>query len=119
VIRVSCVEDLSKLMASARRKLAQRAKKVEVKIHLGSCGIASGARGVQEAFAKEVESRKLGNIVITEAACIGPCGREPIVTIIHPQKGEVVYADVIPERVPTIVERHLIDGESISEGALD
>lgn len=117
--RVSSVKELNKLMASARRKLAQRAKKIEVKIHLGSCGIASGAKGVEEAFVKEVASRKLSNIVVTEAACIGPCGREPVVTIIHPQQGKVIYAEVTPERVPTIVEGHLVGGELIPEWTLD
>ena len=63
--RVSSVEELNKLKASARKGLAQRAKKIEVKVHLGSCGIASGAKGVQEAFVKEIASRKQSNIVIT------------------------------------------------------
>ena len=66
---VSCLEDLNKLRASARRKLAERAKKIEVKVHLGSCGIASGAKDVQEAFLKEVNDM---NSLLEELGPIKP-----------------------------------------------
>lgn len=117
--RLSSEEDLSKLRAEVQGELAQRAKNIEVKVHLGTCGIAGGAKGVQEAFAKEIGSRKLSNVVMTEAACIGPCEREPVVTVIHPQKGKVIYANLTPEQVPTIVEQHLIGGEAVAEWLLD
>ena len=102
VRRLSTVDDLKTLRARAKRRLAERAKKIEVKVHLGTCGIASGAKRVQEAFASEIESRKLSNVVMTEAACIGPCGHEPIVTVIHPRGGKTVYANLTPEQVPVI-----------------
>ncbi|MBM3165918.1 MAG: FAD-binding protein [Chloroflexi bacterium] len=113
------VKDLNTLRAEAQKQLAERAKKIEVKVHLGSCGIAGGAKTIQEAFIKEVSHHQLSDVAITEAACIGPCGREPIVTIVHPQKGRTVYAEITPQQVPTIVERHLIEGKAVSEWLLD
>ena len=74
---LSKVADLHELSTAAKARLAERAKKIEVKVHLGTCGIASGAKAVQEAFVREVNSRKLADVAIAEAACIGPCGREP------------------------------------------
>src|SRR4030042_6091906 len=117
--RLSSVEDLNKLKEAAQKKLAERAKKIEVKVHLGTCGIAGGAKFVQEAFIEEIEKRKLSNVVITEAACIGPCEREPVVTVVHPQKGRVIYANLTPEQVPAIIEKHLIKGEPVKEGLVD
>jgi len=117
--RLSSVEDLNELRAAAQKKLAERAKKIEVKVHLGTCGIAGGAKLVQDAFVKEIQDHKLSNVVITEAACIGPCEREPVVTVIHPQKGRVIYANLTPEQVPTIVKRHLIEGQPVTEWLLD
>lgn len=116
---LSSVEDLDKLRAAVQSQLAQRASKIEIKIHLGTCGISSGARAIEEAFTREVQTQKLSNVVITEAACIGPCEREPIVTVVHPQAGRVIYAELTPERVTTIVERHLIGGKPVSEWTLD
>ncbi|MCJ7521551.1 MAG: FAD-dependent oxidoreductase [Dehalococcoidia bacterium] len=113
------VEALNRLQTASQKKLAERAKKIEVKVHLGTCGIAGGARLVQEAFANEIESHKLSGVVMTEAACIGPCGREPLVTVIGPNKGKVIYANLTPEQVPTIVEQHLIKGKVVDEWTLD
>ncbi|MBM3157809.1 MAG: hypothetical protein FJ004_11090, partial [Chloroflexi bacterium] len=117
--RLMSVDELNKFKASAQKKLDERAKKIQVKVHLGTCGIAGGAKFVQEAFIKEVAAGKLSNVIITEAACIGPCEREPVVTVIHPQKGTVIYCNLTPEQVPTIVEKHLIKGEPVTEWLLD
>ena len=117
--RLSSVDDLNRLRTTIQEKLAERAKQIEVRVHLGTCGIAGGARGVQEAFVKEIASRRLSNVVMTEAACIGPCEREPVVTVVHPQKGKVSYANLTPEQVPEIVERHLIGGQIVDEWTLD
>jgi hypothetical protein len=48
--RLSSVDDLNKLKEAAQNTLAERAKKIEVKVHLGTCGIAGGAKFVQDAF---------------------------------------------------------------------
>ena len=117
--RLSSAEDLKRFRTQYQKKLAERSKKIEVKVHLGTCGIAGGAKGVQEAFAKELESRHLSNVVMTEAACIGPCEREPVVTVLHPQMGKVIYANVTPQQVPTIVERHIVGGQTVDEWTLD
>src|SRR4030042_1138190 len=117
--RLSSVEDLNKLKEAAQKKLAERAKKIEVKVHLGTCGIAGGAKFVQEAFIEEIEKRKLSNVVITEAACSGRGGREPVVTVFHPQRGRVISATLPPEQVPAIIEKHLIKGEPVKEWLLD
>jgi NADH-quinone oxidoreductase subunit F len=117
--RLMSVDELNKFKAAAQKKLDERAKKIQVKVHLGTCGIAGGAKFVQEAFVKEVAARKLSNVVITEAACIGPCEREPVVTVIHPQKDRVIYCNLTPEQVPKIVEKHLIKGEPVTEWLLD
>jgi len=117
--RLSSAEDLKRFRTQCQNKLAERSKKIEVKVHLGTCGIAGGAKGVQEAFSKELKSRHLSNVVMTEAACIGPCEREPVVTVLHPQMGKVIYADVTPQQVPTIVERHIVGGQTVDEWTLD
>ena len=37
------VEELLGLREQARRKLKEQEKKVQVKVHLGTCGVSSGA----------------------------------------------------------------------------
>ena len=105
------VEELENLREQAQTRLAEQEKKIQVKVHLGTCGIASGANKVLEAFAREVETRKLSDVVVLRAACIGLCGREPVVTVINPGNGKVIYCDLDENRVPRIVEEHF-EGET-------
>jgi len=112
---LSNIEDLKRLRQEAQRKLAERQKKVQVKVHRGTCGISSGANAVLDAFLQELERRKLTNVIVSKAGCIGLCGHEPTVTVIHPNGGQTLYLDLTVERVPQIVEQHVVAGNVIKE----
>ncbi len=117
--RLSSVKELTSLRDSIRQELADRDKKTQVKVHLGTCGISSGANAVLDAFVQEVETRKLTDVVVCKAGCIGLCGREPVVTIIRPQKGKTIYSEVAADRVKRIIEETIVKGDVIQEWALD
>ncbi|MBE0481752.1 MAG: FAD-dependent oxidoreductase [Dehalococcoidia bacterium] len=117
--RLRSVEELDQLKTGFQKKLAERAKKTVVKVHLGTCGISGGAKLVEEALVSEIQSRKLSNVIVAEAACIGPCEREPVVTVMQPNNGRVIYANLTPEQVPTVVEQHLIKGQPVKDWLLD
>ncbi len=116
--RLTSVKELQSLREQAQARLAELEKKIQVKVHLGTCGIASGANKVSEAFVREVEPRKLSDVVILEAACIGLCGREPVATVIDPKNGKTIYCDLDENRVPRIVEEHLVGGKPVKEWTL-
>lgn len=112
-------EELSKVREQAHKKLAERESKTQVKVHLGTCGISGGADKVLDAFVCEAESRKLSDVLVLKAACIGLCGREPTVTVIpRGGKGKYIYYDVDEGRVPRIVDEHLVKGKPIAEWVL-
>jgi len=113
--RLTSVDELARLRDQIGRKLSQREKKIQVKVHLGTCGISSGANKVLEAFQREAVSRKLQDVEVSKAACIGLCDREPIVTIVHPTKGATIYRDLSEDKVPKVVEEHLIRGKVVDE----
>jgi len=119
VKRLTSVEELQALAEQARRELAERDRKIQVKVHRGTCGIASGANGVLEAFLREVEACELSDVLILKASCIGLCDREPVVTVILPGKQRVLYCNVTADKVPRIIEEHLIKGKAIKEWAAD
>ncbi|TRZ97047.1 MAG: FAD-dependent oxidoreductase [Dehalococcoidia bacterium] len=114
-----CVKELLNLKEQAQKNLAEQGKKTQVKVHLGTCGISSGANKVLEAFQHEVEARKLTNVVVLRAACIGLCGREPVATVIHPKNGKVIYSDLSEDKIPRIVEQHLIGEKAVEEWTVD
>ena len=117
--QLSSVEELLKFAAQAQKKLAEQEKKTQVKVHLGTCGISSGANKILEAFRREVETRKLADVIVVKAACIGLCGREPVVTIAHPANGKTIYYNLTEDKVPRIVAEHLVKGKVIEEWVID
>jgi NADH-quinone oxidoreductase subunit F len=117
--RLASIEELTKLRDEIVERLSKRDKKTQVKVHLGTCGISSGARKVLEAFQREAETRRLSDVTILKAACIGLCDREPTVTVIHPTIGKTIYYDLSEDKVPRVVEQHLINNKVVDEWKLD
>ncbi|MBM3956467.1 MAG: NAD(P)H-dependent oxidoreductase subunit E, partial [Gemmatimonadetes bacterium] len=72
---------------------------------------ALGSSPVREAFAREIEDRKLGDKVrLQTTGCHGYCERGPVM-VIRPQG--IFYQQVKPEDVPEILERTVLKGEVI------
>jgi NADP-reducing hydrogenase subunit HndB len=89
-----------------------------VVVHMGTCGIAAGARGVMSALLDEVTKRNLSGIVVTQAGCLGICDQEPIVTVTKAGGEAVRYGKMTPEKMREIVQRHLIGNEVAREHVL-
>ena len=106
------IEDLKKIKEKVKVTTAMRAseeKDIKVIVHMGTCGIASGARGVMSALMKAVEDRDL-DIEIGQSGCIGLCDREPVVTVIRKDEPQVRYGKVTHEIIEEIVDSHIIKG---------
>jgi len=78
---------------------------IEFRIGLGSCGIANGARPVQEALVAAVS--RVGRGAVKAVGCGGMCHREPLVEVVGPNGRQQTYSHVTPDLVPEIVRRHL------------
>ncbi|MBM4445943.1 MAG: FAD-dependent oxidoreductase [Chloroflexi bacterium] len=117
--RLASVEELTKLRDKIRENLSKQDKKIQVKVHLGTCGISSGANKSLEAFQRGIESRKLSDVTVLKAACVGLCDREPVVTIVHPTKGKTTYYDLAEDKVPQVIEQHLVRDKVVEEWKLD
>jgi NADH-quinone oxidoreductase subunit F len=83
-------------------------------VGMGSCGIAAGAYDVEAAFQEALKSDTTATVQMGRTGCMGLCYREVMVEV---RDGDTtsVYGDVTPERVPEIVEKHIIGGEPIQE----
>jgi len=119
VPRITSPTQLAELLRSANAALAKRENGTQVKVHLGTCGISSGASEVLETFVREVERQNLTSVTVGKAACIGQCAREPIVTVITPDRSRWVYAEMTPDMVPQLIRQHLIAGKPVKEWLLN
>ena len=115
------IEDLAKIRDEARYKIALRqgAGRVRINVHMGTCGIAAGARGILTAVMKEIESRSLVDVIVTNSGCAGLCSQEPMMTIeVLGEPAPVKYVSLTADKVKKIFDSHVLKGQAIREFAL-
>jgi NADH:ubiquinone oxidoreductase subunit F (NADH-binding)/NADH:ubiquinone oxidoreductase subunit E/Pyruvate/2-oxoacid:ferredoxin oxidoreductase delta subunit len=78
---------------------------VEIRIGLGSCGIASGALKVRAAL-EETVAELGGGIPVKAVGCSGLCHHEPLVEFIEGGR-RTVYGSLTPEDVRKVVRAHV------------
>lgn len=112
------LEELAALRERMKNNVAMRqdnSTATRVVVGMATCGIAAGARPVLTAFVEEVNRRRLKDVVVTQAGCIGMCKLEPIVEVFQPGKEKVTYVKMTPEKVSRIVTEHLVNGSPVTE----
>ena len=86
-----------------------------VMVGMATCGIASGARPVLNAFVEEVAKRGLKDTMVTQTGCIGICQYEPVVEVVTPGKEKVTYVKMTAEKAVRVVNDHLVNGNVVTE----
>ncbi len=92
--------------------------KAKVIVHMGTCGIAAGARAVMTTLIEEIDKKNLEDVLLTISSCAGLCSREPMITVELQGQPAVKYVDVTSEKALEILEKHVLGGEIVKEYAL-
>lgn len=98
--------------------LREGAGSTKIIVHMGTCGIAAGARTIMTALLEEVEKRDLKDVIVNISSCAGLCSREPMMTIERQDEPPVKYVDLTPDKAREILEKHVLAGQIIKEYAL-
>jgi NADP-reducing hydrogenase subunit HndB len=101
--------------ATTLREGGQRAK---ITVHMGTCGIASGARAVMSAFMDEIAKRQVTDVIVTTSGCAGLCSREPMATVELLGEAPVKYVDLDDGKSREILVEHVIGGRMVEKYAL-
>lgn len=114
------LEDLAEMREKARRTLSLRegAGRVRINIHMGTCGIAAGARKIMEATLREVEVGNLADVLVTTSGCAGLCSREPMATVEVVGEPPVKYVDLTEGKMKAIIAEHVVGGRVLEQYAL-
>lgn len=114
------IEDLKKIREQARGTVILREGlgRAKITVHMGTCGIASGAREIMEAVMSEIESRGLKDVIVTTSGCAGLCSREPMATVELLGNPPVKYVDLTKEKVKKIFDEHIMGGNIVTNYAL-
>jgi NADP-reducing hydrogenase subunit HndB len=113
--RIASPEDLKILKEKSKGEIEMRvgAKDVQVTVHMGTCGIAAGARDVLSQLAADLNQAKATNVLLKQAGCAGLCDREPMITVVDKSGKEYRYGKLDKGKVREIVRDHILGGKPL------
>lgn len=114
------LDDLKRIKeeAKAATTLREGGQRVKITVHMGTCGIASGARAVMSAFMEELSKRQVSDVMVTTSGCAGLCSREPMATVELLGEAPVKYVDLNDQKTREILVEHVIGGKIVEKYAL-
>ncbi len=111
------IEELRKKRESTKKSIYLREGNFrgKVTVHMGTCGIAAGAREIMSTFLDEFDSRDITDIMLTSSGCAGLCSEEPMVTVEMEDHAPVKYGKLNPEKTKKIFDEHVIEGNVVEK----
>jgi len=91
---------------------------VLVIVHMGTCGVASGAQEVLDAVKAAASEMGSQGVRIKTTGCAGFCSREPMITVQMAGSPPVKYCDLNAAKARKIYSEHVLGGKPVSEYAL-
>jgi NADP-reducing hydrogenase subunit HndB len=110
--------ELKKMQESLHTIIEMRSKdndsqaRIQVKVAMATCGIASGAREVMEVFSEEFSKRNI-EAVVTQTGCMGYCYAEPTVEITKPGCEPITFGFVDVKKASKIIDKYLLNNELV------
>ncbi len=107
------IDDLKKIKEKTIRDTAVRDAQATVKVtvHMGTCGIAAGAREVMSALLEEMAGADRQDIRVFTAGCMGKCSSEPNVTVEITGAEPIVYQHMDADKMRQVFKNHVLLGE--------
>jgi len=107
------IDDLKRIKEKVQKEDLFRAgaKRIKVTVHMGTCGIASGAKEILDTVMEEMSENNVNDVIVTTSGCIGICSREPLVTIEEQGKEPIVYEYLTKNKMRQIFKQHIMGGK--------
>ncbi len=114
------IADLKRIKEKTSHDTSLRdgASTVKITVHMGTCGIAAGARDVMSSLMEEMGETNRKDIRVVASGCLGMCSSEPNVTVEIKDEQPVVYKAIDSNKMRQIFKRHILNGEVQTEFAL-
>lgn len=115
--KIKSPEDLLALRDKARKSIELRGepKEMTITMHMGTCGIAAGARDMLAKLGELLASHGVTNVTLRQSGCVGLCDREPMLTLSDAAGKEYRYGKLTPERLESIVTQHVQGGNPVMD----
>ncbi len=114
------IDDLKKIKekTAGETSLRNGSANVKIVVHMGTCGIAAGAREVMSALMEEMAETERQDIRVMASACLGMCSSEPNVTVEIEGEEPIVYQHMDANKMRQVFRRHVLEGEVQTDFAL-
>lgn len=113
-------EDLEKIAQHMKKvtSLREGAGKAKITVHMGTCGIAAGARKIMSTILGEITQKDVKDVIVTTSGCAGLCSREPMATVEIKGEAPVKYVNLTEEKIRKVLNEHVLGGKIVKEYAL-
>jgi NADP-reducing hydrogenase subunit HndB len=113
-------EDLERIRDQAGKSMALRLGEADtfVTVHMGTCGIAAGAREVMKALLEAVSVSGRSGIQVFASGCMGQCATEPNVSVTLAGSQPIVYQQMNAEKMKQVFQGHVLGGRVQTEFVL-
>jgi NADP-reducing hydrogenase subunit HndB len=114
------IQDLAKIREKTKSLMTIRESegRARVTVHMGTCGIAAGAREIMDALLAEIGKAKVQDVIVTTSGCAGLCNKEPMATIEFKGQPPVKYGDLTPAKMREIFAEHVLGGKMVTDYVL-
>ena len=115
--KINSPEALKRLrdMARAELELRDGPKETQITIHMGTCGIAAGAREVFAQLSTELFEANVTSVTLRQSGCIGLCDREPMMSMTDREGTRYLYGNLNKKKIHDIVQSHIIGGTPVMQ----
>jgi NADP-reducing hydrogenase subunit HndB len=114
------VEDLKKIKESMKGTVTLRdgGYRVKITVHMGTCGIAAGARKIMNTLLEKVQESGVTDVILTSSGCAGLCNHEPMMTVEAQESAPIKYVNLDSEKAEKIFDEHIMKGTPVADYAL-
>ncbi|MFB3892832.1 MAG: (2Fe-2S) ferredoxin domain-containing protein [Phycisphaerae bacterium] len=115
--RIASPQDLKALRdrVVADIDLRAGAKDMRITVHMGTCGIAAGAREILMELMSQLADAGATNVSLQQAACAGLCDKEPMITLADKSGATFRYGPLDRAKARKIVHEHVQRGIPVTE----
>ena len=109
--KIKSPADLKKIKDEVREKMDGK-ETIRIKVHMGTSGLASGAREIYDFLRLELEKRNIQASVISTGD-LGYSYAEPTLEVKRPGEEPVVFGNVDKLKADEIIENYIKNGEFV------
>ena len=103
--------DLRQIKNEVRERMYGK-EKIRVRVHMGTSGLASGAKVIFDFLKDELEKRSIDASVISAGDMVYSFA-EPTIEVKRPNENPVVFGNVDKLKADEIIERYIKNGELV------